>query len=510
MTFSPPFIRHHRPKIRSEYAQAIRDAGRDGYAAAGHDATLSNFDPLDRGPHVRQYTLRTIRARCVDFDRNNPLAGALVNVLTDAVIGRGIRCRPDVDAQALGMREQDADSWNRQALDIWESVSDSPQFDISGQRNFYATQWLAFRTALTGGDCFVVLPTQRRRDGCPVETRTQLIDPGLVSNPYGQPERDGYVGGIRSTPTGEPVSYAIRNFFEEDAFSTRAPMWQTVQARTPGPPPLRNVLHIMRATRPGQVRGIPLLARSLTAIHQLGQYTTAELEAARLAACYTLFVKSEFGQGVGSGYGIPSGGATSGWTSRYPPGYLETDFGKSLELMPGDDVSAPTPGRPSTSFGGFATEMYKIIGASTGIPYEVFTMDFRKSFSASKAALMRLAETVATYQAQTIDQICSPVFQTVICYAAAIGLLPVPDAFFANYRVRRAFLRCRWIAPHRPHLEPAREITALVAAVKAGLIPASHAVEATSGMSFEAVQESIAAETRLRNKLNVKTEEKKK
>ncbi|MCH5894346.1 phage portal protein, partial [Salmonella enterica] len=60
----------------------------------------------------------------------------------------------------------------------------------------------------------------------------------------------------------------------------------------------RNVLHVMQDwERPGQRRGVPVLAPVIEALKQLGRYTDAELVAAVVSGLFTVFVKTEAPEG---------------------------------------------------------------------------------------------------------------------------------------------------------------------------------------------------------------------
>src|SRR5699024_504380 len=133
--------------------------------------------------------------------------------------------------------------------------------------------------------------------------------------------------------------------------------------------------------RPGQRRGVPLLAPVMEAIKQLGRYTDAELMAAVVSGMFTVFVKSEMPD-VGLGEFIP----VDEQAEPEDQTRLELGNGAIVDLAEGEDISTVNPGRPNTAFDGFVIAVARQIGAALELPYELLMKQFEASYSASRAA----------------------------------------------------------------------------------------------------------------------------
>lgn len=64
------------------------------------------------------------------------------------------------------------------------------------------------------------------------------------------------------------------------------------------------------------------------------------------------------------------------------------ESGQAVNLLPGESIEAPDPGRPNPAFDPFWTAMVRQIGMALEMPFEVLVAHFQSSYSAARAALL--------------------------------------------------------------------------------------------------------------------------
>ena len=74
------------------------------------------------------------------------------------VVGTGLSCTPAVNAQFLGLSEEQATTWNRNTKLRYNAWAESKDCHLERQLNFYAQQELVFRSVLESGDLFTITP----------------------------------------------------------------------------------------------------------------------------------------------------------------------------------------------------------------------------------------------------------------------------------------------------------------------------------------------------------------
>ena len=105
----------------------------------------------------------------------------------------------------------------------------------------------------------------------------------------------------------------------------------------------------------------------------------AELVAARIAACFSIFITSEASMDLGTGYDRNVQGQ-----------YLESlEPGMIRHLLPGESITSFNPQRPAATFEPFVERILRAISAALGLPYELVAKDFSKTnYSSARAALL--------------------------------------------------------------------------------------------------------------------------
>lgn len=151
------------------------------YAKTGEETDIG--EPISAREDI-QDNLDILRERSRDLYMGVPLATGAVKTMRTNVVGRGLRLKPTLDREVLGLEPEKAHTLERQIEREWGLWADSPDCDMARIDNFYELQQLAFLSWLTSGDCLALLPTKARKNQ-PYDLRVQLVEADRLSSPGG-------------------------------------------------------------------------------------------------------------------------------------------------------------------------------------------------------------------------------------------------------------------------------------------------------------------------------------
>lgn len=404
--------------------------GRRGESFAGRPTSAN----VEIGP-----ALGRLRDRSRDLARNTADGRRVIDVRTGHAIGTGIVAVPDNGSDRIDNRV-------RQEWADWCAVS-----DVEGELDYGGQQVLAYGAMLEGGEA-VVRRVWRRVDGGPrVPLQLQVLE-------------GDYIDSTRTLGTYEGINTRLGIGLGD--WNRRTGYWlypyhpgeQTFQATTFFSKfvPASEVIHLYRAHRPGQLRGVPVFAPVLMTARDLADLMEAVLVKAKTEACFTAFVESSGEQASSLGQlakerGV--GGAARRLIERLAPGLINY-------LNPGEKVSFAQPSSTAGSFEPVWFAGKLAFAAGTGITYDQLTGDLRKanysSLRAGKIEGRRLIE-------QEQERLFVPKFMrrtTGWWTEAAIlaGVLPP----------RKGGYRWNYIMPANEPIDPRKDLEADILAVRAG------------------------------------------
>lgn len=388
--------------------------------------------------------LPELRNRSRDLARNNPLAGGAINTVVTNVIGTGLAPQPTIDAEVLGLTEEQAVAWQQQAAREFSLFADTKECDVTLAQNFYEMQGLAFRSVLENGDAFALTPMIARHK-TPYRTRLQLIEGDRCCNPENKRDTDQLAGGIEMDDLGAPVAY---HFLRKHpgGFAPTDRKWDRREAFGSGTG-RRNVLHLFERRRIGQTRGIPYLAPVIEPLRQLGTYTEAELRAAVISGMFTVFIKTEGGEA------LPVDGEDG------PEPEYKLGSGAVITGAPGDSVEVINPGRPNALFDPFVQSILRQVGVALELPFEVLVKHYTSSYTAARAAVLDAWRFFKLRRWWLSVNFCQPVYELVMDEAVANGRLAAPG-YFTDPLIRRAWLGCQWVGDAPGAIDPLKEAQA--------------------------------------------------
>lgn len=457
----------------------ILNSGYSNYGASVVKKSLAGW--LHAGGSSREDiedNVSILRQRTRDLYMGVPIANGAVKTMRTNIVGRGLRLKPNIDTELLGISPEERRTLEKQIEREWNIWAESTDCDMARIDNFCELQQLAFLNWLISGDCLAVLPVKPRLNQ-PYDLRVQLIEADRLCSPDNCDTIDNkIVGGVEVDKSGEVVAYHIADHHPL-SYAYADISWQRVEAfgKTTG---RRNVLHLMNRERIGQRRGVPFLAPVIESLKQLGRYTDAELVAAVVSGMFTVFIeKADASSEDAIGSIIPEEvqvDAEDETTIELAPGAV-------IDLNEGEKAHDMNPGRPNANFGGFVEAICQQIGASLEIPYELLMKRFNSSYTASKGALEEAWKMFNMYRDWLATDFCQPVYEEWLTEAVAKGRIKAPG-FFTDPVIRKAYCGAKWNGPAKGMLDPVKEVTAAEKRVQNGFSTRSDETMQMTGTSY--------------------------
>lgn len=460
------FDEHEQPFNASATVTAWRGGNSDARRALSWATTDAAINALLAGE------VSELRRRTRDVRRKIPWAESGAASFTANCIGNGIVPRPLTDDDDL----------RRELMEAWDDWVE--QADADGTCDFYGLQALICNSYREAGDCFVRLrsrdPRDMARTGLCMSLQLQVLEAELVDPTYEEVTFAGanrIQAGIEFDGIGRRVAYHMWREHPGDMVTRRN--FERVAV------PAQNVLHVYEVQRPGQIRGVPAAASALATIYELGKYDDAELMRKQIAAMFAGFVIKPDRNSNPLDAGITGTDAADRPLVTLQPGMMQ-------ELEPGQDIRFSNPADVGNSYESFQHTQLRQIAAAYGITYEQLTGDWSEvNYSSARAALIEIRRRMDQRRRNTIIfQLCRPVWRRFVESAVLCGRVALPS----DPAKLRDLTRVAWtVTPGEAFVDPEKEVRAIVARIRAGLISRSKAT-AEHGFDAEALDREIAAD----------------
>lgn len=483
------------------------DYGANGFGYGHHGASHTNKSMRGwrtqlGGPDADiTANLGTLRERSRDLCMGEALAIGALKTIRSNEVGSGLRLNAQIDANYLGMTDEQALAWEDATEREFALWADTKMCDAARRCTFGELQALARLSQLMSGDVFALLPILPRA-GERYDLRIQLLEADRICDPIPRPVDLDLLGGVEVGEHGEPVAYHVIDIhpgdlgFPGQLRLVRMPTWKRIPAF--GEQTGRAlVLHLMESERPGQRRGVPLLAPVMEKLKQLSRYSHAELMAAVVSGMFTAAITSERPSAM-PGQVIPQ----NQQVADQDPNTYQLGNGAVLGLLPGEKLEAVNPGRPNAGFEPFVRAISQQIGVGVGIPREVLFKEFNSNYSASRAALLEAWKMFTVGRTWLAAGFCQPIYEQWLAEAVARGIISAPG-FFSDPMVRAAWCGSEWHGPTQGQLDPTKEVEAASLRVAGGFSTRTRETAELTGGNFERFNQVREREERIRRAAGV-------
>lgn len=406
-----------------------------------------------------------LRNRARDLVRNNPYAQRAIRLIGANVVGQGIR------ANIISRSELQA----RKFTEAWNTWASTCYVDFDCKHNLYSMQKIVMEAVAESGE---VLIRRRFRDeaGVPIPLRLQVLEADFIATNLMTNAEGGnrIIQGIEFDPQGLIVAYHlyqehpgnISNFANTSRFSVERV-------------PASEILHVFRADRPGQFRGVTWVAPVMMRLRDLDDFEDAQLVRQKIAACFSVFVQDNETHDAAS----LTDEDKINLGEKVEPGIIEI-------LPPGKTVTFASP--PGvTGYNEYVSNFLHSVATGLGVSFEALTGDLSQvNFSSARMGYLEFQRNIDQWR----GCILNPMFNDEVFFwfteAARLAGLN-PQGVSVN-----------WIAPRREMIDPTKEVPAKIKAVRAGLETLDDAI-LQNGKDPRNHLEQIAANNKLLDELEL-------
>ena len=470
--------------ILGKFVSKTGKTARNSYLdAAGMRRRLKSWMPTQYTTNViLSATGALLRSRARDAMRNNPHANAAVECFVANLIGTGVK------PSSLLSDEGDLREKIMQTFMDWTDVADA-----DGLADFYGMQSIVARALFEAGECFIRYRNRLPEDGMTVPLQVQLLESEMCPYWMNQQADNGnwIMNGIELDFRGKRAAYWFYPVHPGDF-----PIEQPVGSIWPVRVPASEVLHIFKCTRPGQMRGVPIVTPALVRMFLLDQYDDAELERKRIAAMFAGFIETSTPEDVIPIDGIDGSAPQDNiGLSGLEPGTLQT-------LLPGEKITFSEPADVGGAYESYQYRQQLALFGGLGMPYSVVTSDLRRAnYSSLRGSIVEYRRKLEQFQHNIIVfQMCRPIWQRWLDTAVLAQAIPIgASEYLAQHS---AFQRAKWIPQRNDWVDPLKDRQAEKLAVDAGFKSRSDVVEA-EGSDPEENDQRIAADKAREEKLDL-------
>lgn len=384
-----------------------------------------------------------IRNRARSLLRDNGFALQIVETVADHVVGTGIVGAPTgLKGRSLQRVQQGHNDW-------------CGECDFDGDHDLNGLLWLAAKGMEESGASLIRLRRQQFDASTSIAPlKLQLLEPDFIDPLKNGTANGGIIDrGIQYDAEGRKVGYWLYDHHPGDVAQFRMRSLQSSFV------PASEIIYLYSKLRPGQDRGIPLLAPAVMTLRDLDAYFEAERVRKRIESCLAGFITTPEQDGLPLAQqdgqktkdGVP--------VDTFVPGML-------TRLKPGEDITLNTPAN-AQGVSEFATLQLREAAAAAGVMYEHATGDFRQvNYSSWRAGHHGFRRRMERKQWHVmVHKACRPIGARFREAFVAAGLSPV------------ASFGMRWTPPGFISVDPYKDAQADLVNMRNGTTTPSLLVE---------------------------------
>lgn len=443
------------------------------YNAAGQGRRMAGWNPSSQGPNAVLQGLQTIRNRARDTSRNDWSGRSAVQKWTTSLIGIGITPR---------FRRLLNKARKKAIVDLFNDFV--AKADADCVLNLFGMQTLVVRSWIDAGEVFVRRRWRFLDEDLPVPLQAQIIEaemvPLLDADTYqGLPQGNRIRSGIELNKRGKRVAYWM--YKEHPGDGTNGAINPDDLVRVAA----SDICHVFEPERPGQLRGVSMMAPVLTRLRNIEDYEDNTLTRQQIANLVVGFITRSLPNLEEDGDVNPLTGDVN--EDAPSPPLVGLQPGLIQELEDGQDITWSNPPEAGTNYSEYIRTGHLATSAGSGLPYELFSGDIKE---VSDRTLRVIINEFRRFAEQRQWQIVIPMFcQPLVEWFAEAALLAgkITEAEFDD--VRRV--------EHAPHgwayIHPVQDPQGKKLEIEAGLRSRASAV-GERGDDVELVDEERQAD----------------
>lgn len=366
----------------------------------------------------------------------------------------------------------------------------SKRADITGRMTLAQMYRMAVKAVARDGE---VLIREVRNSSLPYGMALQLLEIDRLDETYNTTLQNGNIvrQSVELDATGRPVAYYISTIHPGDRYQ---PMSKKVERV-----PADQIIHAFLPERAEQVRGYTWLHAVIMESHQLHEFKTAAVVAARVGASKIAALErsdesSQGGSEVMADGGIPGGNL-----------HMNVEAGELFELPMGYKLSSWNPEYPHANFDSFLKAAMRGIAAGLDVAAHNLTGDMNEvNYSSARIAELTEREQWMVLQDWFINSVAERVYQDWLASALIRGAITFPESGKAlpadklqKFEDASRFLGRRWT-----WVDPEKDLNAAKLAVELRVTSRTR-LAAEQGVDIEDVIDEQSQEEQLINAANL-------
>ena len=435
------------------------------------------------------FDYQNIRARGWKVYHDSAICQTFINNYVQWVCGAGlkIQCEPNVDVIKQFHKDFDKKKFVNQAEGRFRLHANSKHSTVCKTLSLSKQYPQAVLTACVGGDCLIINRVVNNT------VKTDLVDGRLVTNPHDagmllavEERGNRLYEGVEFDENGTHIAFYV---LKSDGTHNRIEAYGAKTGR------LQAFLLYATHHRAGDVRGLPMHYASIEMLTNMDKLIGACVSGAVKAANYALVVEhNHFStgesiaiQGMAEAIGsdllkqqqedvavnLKTNATASGVDSL-----IELPIGATVKTMPATS---------NTNIGPFVETAVMFYGASMGMPYEMATMVFKNSFSASRMSSQSFQQILNNMREMYSDyyQVAYSLYLEIEVLLGNVEAPGYLEAIMKNdYIMVEAYISNRYLGPRVPQADPSKEIKSAILAIQHGIKTHEQAADENGGGDY--------------------------
>jgi len=265
-----------------------------------------------------------------------------------------------------------------------------------------------------------------------VKLDLELVETDQITTPDLAFDAANAIDGIVFDELGDAVEYHMLTDHPGSSYYTNASSYDRV--------PAAFMVHLFRADRPGQHRGVPEITPALPLFAQLRRYTAAVIAAAETAADFAAVLQTDL---------PPSEDA---YTEGEAFDVIDLEKRMATILPNGYKLGQIRAEQPSTSYGDFKRQLLNEIARCLNMPYNVAACDSSDyNYASGRLDHQTYDLSIAVDRSDVEAVVLDALFTAWLAEAVLIeDFLPQP------FRMLGANIEHRWFWRNRDHVDPVK------------------------------------------------------
>ncbi|MGH8032509.1 MAG: phage portal protein [Luteimonas sp.] len=380
---------------------------------------------------------KQLRDQARHLERDLDLARNAINILVQNTVGSGIDVlsaprKPGGEIDRVLAQEID---------DLWDDWWDKPE--VTGMHDYGRCQQLLARSWFRDGEAYyqdLIGPVVGLNYDTAVRYAIEMLEADMLPLDFTDPGRK-ILQGVERNDWGRVLAYHLYKYHPGDVLGFNLET-KRVSADRMHQVALIDRLH--------QVRGLSVLASSMSRFEDVKDYEESERIAAKVAASMCAFIKK----------GENGGGATSGALIVEPNGDQVRELRMTPgaifdELLPGEDVGTIASNRPNPNAATWRKEQLRAAAGGVGVSYSSLSLDYNGTYSAQRQELVEKWGGYLMLAESFIAQQVRPTRKRFIEACVLDGLIKLPRTWEMRHLMASTYVR-----PMMPWIDPVKEAMA--------------------------------------------------